>query len=215
VAVAALVVVLALPGAAQAKNFECRTAFLTGVIDGNVIVPEGAYCRTLGATITGWVRVEKGAIGFHAHNSTIGGDVRSPQEIVFDIRILDTDVGGSVYIAQTREGTAGAICVSSIEGDVHWVQNEGFQTIGIGFPFDVCTEGNEIGGDVVLNNNSGPVNFSLNNNEIAGNVQVLSNTGFEDIFLNDIGGMLNCQNNDPPPLSFANTADRFNGQCTT
>lgn len=211
VAVSALTLLLALPGTAQAENFEC-TGVITGVIDGNVIVPEGSGCLALGATITGFVRVEKGAVAFHAHNSTIGKDVRSPQEIVFDIRILDSNVGGNVYIARTRPGTVGAICDSTIAGDVHWVKNQGFQEIG--FPFGgVCTDGNVIGGDVVLNNNSGPFNFDLNNNEIAGNVQALSNTGAEAITDNNIDGILNCQNNTPAPVSAGNTARQFNGQC--
>ena len=199
--------------AASAKNFECRTEFLTGVIDGNVVVPEGAFCRTLGATITGNLRVETGAIGFHAHNSTIGGNVESPGPIVFDIRVLDTQVGGNVHISQTRAGTAGAICRSTIGGNVHWTNNEGFQTIGIGFPADVCTAGNTIEGSVVLDNNSGPVNFNLNNSAIAGNVHVMSNTGTEVITRNTIDGVLQCEGNTPPPVSVANTAQSFQGQC--
>ena len=211
VAASALMLLFALPGTAQAANVYC-TGTITGVIDGNVIVPEGSGCLALDAVITGFVRVEKGAVAFHAHRTTIGRDVRSPQQIVFDIRLLSSEVGGNVYIARTLPGTVGAICGSTIAGDVHWVQNQGFQKIGAPFG-GVCFLGNQIGGDVVLNNNSGPTNFHLDHNAIGGNVQVLSNTGNEAVFLNNIEGILNCQNNTPPPASFGNTAREFNGQC--
>lgn len=213
VSLLALLFVFVPPGTANPENVECTGLILDGVIDGNLIVPEDDGCLIVGTTVTGFVRVEKGAVAFHAHNSTIGRDVRSPQDIDFDIRILDSDVGGHVYIARTRPGTVGAICGSTIGGDVHWVENQGFQVIG--FPFGgVCFTGNDIGGDVVLNANSGPINFDLNSNEIGGNVQVLDNTGAEDIVDNDIEGMLNCQNNAPAPFSSGNTARKFNGQCT-
>ena len=212
VAASALTHLFALPGTAQAANVYC-TGTITGVIDGNVIVPEGSGCIALDAVITGFVRVEKGALAFHAHRTTIGRDVRSPQVIAFDIRLLDSEVGGNVYIARTLPGTVGAICGSTIAGDVHWVQNQGGQKIGAPFG-GVCFTGNEIGGDVVLNNNSSPaINFHLDHNQIGGNVQVLSNTGSEAIFNNNIEGILNCQNNAPPPVSVANTAREFNGEC--
>src|SRR5262249_49220535 len=160
-----------------------------------------AFCRTLGATITGNVRVEKGALGFHAHGSTIGLNVDSPGDIVFDIRILDSHVGGNVDISHTHEGTVGAICRSTIDGDLHWNGNTGFETIGIGFPADVCTGGNTILGNVVLSNNGGTANFDFNNNTVSGNVHVTNNQGFEAIHDNHIGGVLVCESNDPPPVS--------------
>ena len=112
-AVSAIVAFVA-PAGASAKNFECNTAFLTGVIDGNVIVPKDAFCRTLGATIIGSVLVQEGAVGFHAHTSTIVGHVYSERPIVFDIRILDSNVGGNVHISRTSAGSMGAICRSNI-----------------------------------------------------------------------------------------------------
>ena len=199
---------------ASAKNFECRTIGLTGVIDGNVVVPEGAFCLTSAATITGSVRVEPGALGFHSHNSTILGNVLSPGDIVFDIRILDSHVGGNVDISKTHAGTFGAICRSTIDGDLHWNDNGGFETIGIGFPANVCTAGNTIHGNVVLSNNSGELgNFTFNNNQVDGNVIVNNNVGFENIHDNNIGGVLQCESNSPPPVNFANTPRSFHGQC--
>jgi len=81
------------------KTVECNGT-LTGFVDANVVVPSpGGFCLSLGATITGSVRVEPGAAGFHAHGSTIGGNVDSPGDIIFDIRILDSHVGGNVNIS--------------------------------------------------------------------------------------------------------------------
>jgi hypothetical protein len=214
-AVSAIVAVVAVSGA-SAKNTECNTPVmtaLTGTIEGNVIVPEGAFCLTVGATITGNVLVQEGAVGFHAHNSTIGGHVYSERPIVFDIRILDSEVGGNVHISRTRSGSAVAICRSHIGGNVHWTDNEGFQTIGIGFPADVCTAGNTIEGSVVLDNNSGPVNFNMNNNVVRGGVHAMNNRGSETIARNTIEGVLVCEGNEPPPVSAGNTAKSFQGQC--
>jgi hypothetical protein len=191
--------------------FECSGAF-TGVAPGNLVVPSGKFCIILGATVGNNVLVEPGAIGFHSHHSTIGGSVLSPGPIVFDIRVLDSKVGKGVEIDNTRAGTAGGICRSTIGGDIRMKNDAGFMNVGIGFPSDVCFAGNTIGGNIIIDENSGF--FTVNTNQVAQSVHVDNNTGFEFIGpANVIAHTLECENNTPAPFSFGNSASNFVGQC--
>jgi hypothetical protein len=176
-----------------------------------LVVPTGQFCIIIGATVGGNVLVEPGAIGFHSHGSDIAGSVHSPGPIVFDVRVLDSRVGHNVEIAQTRSGTAGAICRSTIGGDVIMKQNAGSMNVGIGFPFDVCFAGNQIGGNVIVDDNSGVI--SINNNTIDQGVHVDDNTGVEVIAANVVAQTLECEGNVPPPVSGGNVANNYVGQC--
>jgi hypothetical protein len=216
VAVLALAVI-ATAGTAQAGGppTQCSGAF-TGTTAGNLVVPSGDFCIILGASIGGNVLVSPGAIGFHSHHSTIDGSVLSPGPIVFDVRVLDSTVGHDVFVAQMPAGTAGGICRSTIGDNVILENNAGFMNVGSGFPFDVCpfpTSGNHIGGNLIVDANSGG-NTILNNN-VDASVLVNDNTSFEVIFDNLIGHTLECNGNTPAPSSAANTASNFVGQCTS
>ena len=191
------------------KPIECVGAF-TGVAPGNLVVPSGSFCIIIGATVGGNVLVEKDAIGFHSHNSDIEGSVHSPG-VVLDVRILDSRVGHNVDIRHTRVGTAGAICRSVIGGNVTLKDNAGFMNVGIGFPSNVCTAGNEISGNVHIDNNTGVI--SVNNNTITQSLHVNGNTGAISVFRNTIERTLECNGNVPPPVSFLNTAKNYVGQC--
>jgi hypothetical protein len=193
---------------------QCSGAF-TGTTPGNLVVASGDFCIIIGATIGGNVLVNPGAIGFHSHHSTIDGSVLSPGPIVFDVRVLDSRVGHDVLVAQTRAGTAGGICRSTIGDNVILEDNAGFMNVGSGFPFDVCpfpTSGNHIGGNLIVDENSG--GSTILNNTVDGNILVNNNSGFEDLFDNLIGHTLECNDNTPPPFSLANVASNFVGQCT-
>jgi hypothetical protein len=203
-------------GTAQAGGppTACSGAF-TGTTLGNLVVPSGDFCIILGATIGGNVLVSPGAIGFHSHHSTIDGSVLSPGPIVFDVRVLDSTVGHDVLVAQMRAGTAGGICRSTIGDNVILENDAGFMNVGSGFPFDVCpfpTSGNHIGGNLIVDDNSG--GNTILNNTVDGSLLVNENTSFEDLFDNLIGHTLECNDNTPPPSSVANTAGNFVGQCT-
>lgn len=190
---------------------ECSGAF-TGVAPGDLVVEPGTFCIILGATVGNNVLVKPGAIGFHSHHSTIGGSVLSPGPIVFDIRVLDSKVGKGVEIDNTRAGTAGGICRSTIGGDIRMKNDAGRMNVGIGFPFDVCFAGNTIGGNIVIDESSGI--FTVNTNQVGQSVHVDNNTGLEFIGpANAIAHTLECENNTPPPLSFANVAGNYVGQC--
>jgi hypothetical protein len=191
--------------------FECSGAFF-GVAPGDLVVPAGKFCIIIGATVGNNVLVKPGAVGFHSHGSTIGGSVLSPGPIVFDIRVLNSKVGKGIEVDNTRPGTAGGICRSTIGGDIRLKNNGGRINVGIGFPSDVCFAGNTVGGNLILDSNSGF--FTVNSNQVGASVHVDNNTGFEFIGpANVIAHTLECQNNTPPPFSFGNTAGNFVGQC--
>lgn len=196
--------------ASGGKPIECPGLF-TGVAPGNLVVPEGQFCIIIGATVGGNVQVESGAIGFHSHNSTIEGSVHSPGPIVFDVRVLDSQVGHNVDIRRTRSGTAGGICRSDIGGNVTLKDNAGSMNVGIGFPFDVCTAGNTIHGNVHVDDNTGVI--GINNNTVDQSVHVNGNTGAITILRNTIAHTLECNGNVPAPVSLLNTANNFTGQC--
>lgn len=191
--------------------FECSGAF-TGAAPGDLVVEPGKFCIILGATVGNNVLVKPGAIGFHSHHSTIGGSVLSPGPIVFDIRVLDSKVGKGVEVANTRAGTAGGICRSTIGGDIRLNNDAGSMNVGIGFPFDVCFAGNTVGGNIIIDHSSGF--FTVNTNQVGQSVHVNSNTGIEIIGpANVIAHTLECENNAPAPFSFGNVAGNFVGQC--
>jgi hypothetical protein len=200
------------PAAAGGQPFECSGAF-TGTTAGNLVVPTGKFCIILGATVGGNVLVMPDAIGFHSHGSTIHGSVLSPHPIVFDIRVLASTVDKSVEVANTRAGTAGGICRSKIGGDVRLQNNAGLMNVGIGFPFDVCFAGNTIAGNVIADSSSGV--YTINHNQVGAGVHVDSNTGLEILAANKIAHTLECEDNNPPPVSTGNTAENFVGQCTS
>jgi hypothetical protein len=209
------VTAIAATARAGGPPMQCSGAF-TGTTAGNLVVPSGDFCIILGATIGGNVLVSPGAIGFHSHHSTIAGSVLSPGPIVFDVRVLDSTVGHDVSVAQMRAGTAGGICRSTIGGNVILENNAGFMNVGSGFPFDVCpfsTSGNHIGGNLIVDDNSG--GNTINNNTVDGSVLVNDNTNFEDSFENVIGHTFECNGNTPPPVGVGNTASNFVGQCTS
>lgn len=190
---------------------ECNGAF-TGVAPGDLVVEPGKFCIILGATVGNNVLVKPGAIGFHSHHSTIGGSVLSPGPIVFDIRVLDSKVGKGIEVDNTRAGTAGGICRSVVGGDIRLKNDAGSMNVGIGFPFDVCFAGNTVGGNIILDSNSGFL--TVNTNHVSQSVHVDNNTGFEFIGpANVIAHTLECENNTPPPFSFGNVAANFVGQC--
>jgi hypothetical protein len=209
---------LALAGSASARAggppTDCTGSF-TGAVSGNLVVPSGAFCTLLDSSVVGSVVVEPEAIGFHSENSTITGSVLAPGPISSGVLLVDTTVGQNVHVARTQAGTSSGICGSSIGGNVILVRNAGFVTVGLDFP--VCPfpgSRNEIGGDLIVTGNSGGIAITFNT--VGTGVHINSNTNFQEIVNNEIGLILECNNNGPSPFPFSvgNTAKVFVGQCT-
>ena len=187
----------------------------------NVIVPEGAFCDAADATISGNVFVAELANGFRARRTRIAGNVNAPGPIVSSVRLLNSYVGGNVFIGKTLESTAGAICGSTIMGNLRLAQNAGFMEIGTSLNGAFAIEAecvppfgaNTFGGNVALNEFQNSPNFTFNNNGVGGNVEAIANAGDETISQNRISGTLTCRDNNPAPTSSGNSAEKFVGQC--
>lgn len=205
------------PALAGGPPTQCSGTLAGATVPGNLVVPAGDFCLIQNTTVGGNVQIEPAAIGFSAlGGNTIKGSVLSPGPIVFDVRVLNSSVGGNVMVMQMRPGTAGGICRSTIGGDVILSGNGGFMNVGSGFPFDVCpapTSGNHIAGNLIVDSNSG--GNTISDNTVDHSVLVNGNTALETVTHNTITHTLECSGNTPPPVSAGNTADNFVGQCTS
>ena len=123
----AAAMVLAAPGTASAAPpVECTGTFI-GFAPGNLIVPEGALCEIVGGAVGNNVKVQPGALGFHAEGAVIGGNVQSPGPVVGDVRIVTSEIGGNVTIQ--RSGTGVELTDNLIGGSVSVDDNTGPVTI--------------------------------------------------------------------------------------
>src|SRR6516162_547449 len=169
---ALIVTVPALVGGAsgvRAADTTC-TSTLTGTIDGNVVVPDGASCTLSDATVAGDVQVLQNAsltVDAIQQPTTIDGNVHA-DHCVFALLEGGVTVTGNVRIAQCA-------------------QQSGFVGPGI-----------KIGGDFECTNNPGACEAELG--DVHGNLQIDRNSGASaDISLVSVGGNLRCQGNTQMP----------------
>jgi hypothetical protein len=210
---------LAAPAYAGGPPTPCNGTLSGATVPGNLVVASGDFCLIQNTTVGNNVLVEPNALGLSLlGGNTVHGSVLSTEgPIVFDIRVLASTVDHNVVVKSMHLGTVGGICRSTIGGNVI-IQNPegGFMNVGSGFPFDVCpapTSGNHIGGNLIVDENSG--GNTIEDNTVDQGVHVNNNSNFEIIGNNTITQTLECTNNSPPPISFGNTAGNFVGQCTS
>src|SRR6516225_3334571 len=151
--------------AAHAADTSC-TSTLTGAIDGNVVVPDGASCTLSDATVAGNVQVLQNAsltVDATQQPTTIEGDVHA-DHCAFALLEGGVTVTGNVRIGQCA-------------------QQSGFVGPGI-----------KIGGNFECTNNAGACEADLG--DVHGNLQIDRNSGASaDISLVSVGGNLRCQGN--------------------
>jgi hypothetical protein len=169
---ALIVAVPALVGGAsavRAADTTC-TSTLTGTIDGNVVVPDGASCTLSEATVAGNVQVLQNAsltVDATQQPTTIDGNVHA-DHCVFALLEGGVTVTGNVRIGQCA-------------------QQSGFVGPGV-----------KIGGNFECTNNPGACKADLG--DVHGNLQIDGNSGASaDISLVSVGGNLRCQRNTPMP----------------
>jgi hypothetical protein len=169
---ALIVAVPALVGGAsavQAADTTC-TRTLTGTIDGNVVVPDGASCTLSDATVAGNVRVLQNAsltVDATQQLTTIEGNVHADQ-CAFALLEGGVTVTGNVRIGQCA-------------------QQSGFVGPDI-----------KIGGNFECIDNRGACEADLG--DVHGDLQIDGNSGASaDISLVSVGGNLRCQGNAPMP----------------
>jgi hypothetical protein len=169
---ALIVAVPALLGGAsgvRAADTTC-TSTLTGTIDGNVVVPDGASCTLFDATVAGDVHVLQNAgltVDATQQPTTIDGNFHA-DHCAFALLEGGVTVTGNVRIGQC-------------------VQQSGFVGPGI-----------KIGGNFECTNNPGACKADLG--DVHGNLRIDGNSGAPaDISLVSVGGNLRCQANTPMP----------------
>jgi Tannase and feruloyl esterase len=184
VAVAAL---FANASAARAADTACA-GLLSGIIDGNVVLPQGASCTMSDVTVRGNVQVLENAsltVDATQQPTTIDGNVQANHcaSVLFEGGVTVT---GSVQIQQCA-------------------QQSGFVGPGI-----------KIGGDFQCINNGGGCQAELG--DVHGFVQIHGNNSSapSDISLVSVGGSLQCHGNTPAPThNFGPdfVAGNLQGQC--
>jgi hypothetical protein len=146
------------------------TSTLTGTIDGNVVVPDGASCTLSDATVAGNVHVRQNAsltVDATQQPATIDGNLHA-DHCAFALLEGGVTVTGNVRIGQCA-------------------QQSGFVGPGI-----------KIGGDFECTNNPGACEADLG--DVHGNLQIDGNSGASaDISLVSVGGNLRCHGNTPMP----------------
>jgi len=155
--------------AVRAADTTC-TRTLTGTIDGNVVVPDGASCTLSDATVAGNVRVLQNAsltVDATQQPTTIDGNVHA-DHCAFALLEGGVTVTGNVRIG-------------------HCAEQSGFVGPGI-----------KIGGNFECTNNPGACEADLG--DVHGNLQIDGNSGASaDISLVWVDGNLRCQGNTPMP----------------
>jgi hypothetical protein len=171
------IMVAALP-AARADNTPC-TGSLQGVINGNVVVPDGATCQLNNATVTGNVFVSTGAslamgvLGSVMISGNLQADhCASVGVISFTTSLLS--IGGNVAIRSCTE-MSGYDVSSGSSGSV---------TIGGNFLCQTNSapcfaQRGSIGGNTIVSGNFGGTSI-VAGNEIGGNLLCLRNTAVID-----------------------------------
>jgi hypothetical protein len=207
-AIAALSV-LAATSTAAAAAVTCNGT-VTGSFN-DIVVPDNGVCVLVGSTVTGNVKVLKGAYfeadatsiqgnvkgsggqTIYTHGgSTIGGNVKADKTT--QIFLFDGSVDGNVQ-AQSISGSGRVqVCGMTIGKNVQ-IQKAGTDIL-VGDSLAGC-DGNTIAGNLQITNNFTDVELDVQNNTIGGKLNVSKNTGPSDKFVaNNTGGQkLQCDNN--------------------
>jgi tannase/feruloyl esterase len=172
-ALALMLSIVALFGSASVVRAADATCVdvLSGIIDGNVVVPQGTSCTMSDVTIRGNVQVSDNAsltIDATQQPATIGGNIEADR-CVFVLLKGGVTVDGNIQIRRC-------------------LLQSGFVGPGI-----------KIGGNFECHKNLGACEATLG--DVRGNVRILSNrsTAPSDISLVAVGGDLQCHQNTPAP----------------
>jgi hypothetical protein len=185
--------------AARAADATCPPT-PSGTINGNLVVPAGTSCSLTNVTVTGNVKVGKGAslnvLSFAGQTVTIGGNVQAAQCQQVSLHANPggvLSVGGNVQIRNYTGGggyQGAAVTISgnfacdynsaecfAIDGKVcgNVQVNNNSNGSGLG----ALVAGTNVGGNVQVNNNSagGDSDNLVSGNTIGGNLQCAGNTG--------------------------------------
>jgi hypothetical protein len=224
-AVLAVAAALIFVPAAQAKATQCKGGLLTGVVAGDVLVPDGWQCTLESAFVEGTINVEEGSV-LSASGGRIGGSL-----VCHSCRALRVffshGVGGDVRI---RGMTGGRVSFDGVPigGRLQARGNTAdefsfIDTFAAGrFSFSSNVVGEA--GFWFSGSRADTAKFVGNQGDFfqlfgvrgARNLIFSGNVGFSDISESSAGRRLQCFDNDPAPVGLLNSAGiSIEGQCTT
>jgi hypothetical protein len=172
IALGLAIIFVAIPAAHADNNTSC-TGLLQGVINGNVVVPDGATCLLDSTTVSGNVLVGKGAslsVGVFG-SVTISGNLKADQCASVSI----TPVPGPYAVS-----IGGNVAIRSCTGMSGFDVGQGSLTIGGNFlcQFNSApcfAQRGSIGGNANVSRNSGGTSI-VAGNQIDGNLLCSGNT---------------------------------------
>jgi hypothetical protein len=225
--VAAITAAFASPAGASAPT-ECH-GVVSGTVDGNLVVPDGAWCILAGAQIHGNVSVGTGAWlhsvgGAGGATTTIDGNVNG-SDVQWVLLQYSTKLGGNFNIDGARSGRTGFDINVHVGGNAMILGNAGYTFVDAaivdrnvdveGGSGGVEVEWNRVGGNETVSSNV-PTTLSVYGNQVSDNLAVDDNTGagHKQVIDNTAGRNLTCLGNDDPFVSVSNTARRIQGQCS-
>ena len=228
--IAALSVLAATSTAGAAAAFTCNGTF-TGTYD-KVVVADNGACTLVDSSVTGDVKVQKGAY-FEADNTSIGGNVKGSGGLTIythngstiagnvkadkttQVFLYDGAVEGQVQAKSITGAGRVHLCGMTVGKNVQIEKASG--DILVGDPGAGCG-GNSIAGDLKIINNVTDVELDVQGNAIGKKLMVSKNTGLSDKWVvNNTGGQkLQCDNNAGPFVGSPNTGFAVvkAGQCS-
>jgi hypothetical protein len=225
-----LVASIAAAAPATAHTFKCNEV-VTGGSFKDVTVPRDGSCTLTDSTVTGKVKVKRGAF-FQATGTDIGRGVHADDALTVFIdtgstvgRSVETDDTAQVFVFNATVGRdieiddaseVVQICGTTVtKGDVE-ITDSGFDIL-VGDPQAKECAGNTVSdGDVEINHNRAEVEFVVRGNTIAGDLDVNRNRGPVEKFVEDNTGgeELECHGNDSPFTASGNNGwEDKEGQC--
>ncbi len=178
----------------------------TGTYNGNINVSNGQTCTIENAVITGSIQMTGGILVLSG--DLINGTVNAQNGGIITVNNY-TRVTGNFQISNlpSVNNALNQVCDSTFNGDVQIQNNKAPVQIGSGS--SVTCGGNQISGDLQVQNNTGST--SIYNNAIGSSFQNQNNAGSTAIFNNIVTGTLQCQNN--AQISGGNNTETQN-QCS-
>ena len=95
----------------------CSGTIVGGDFGGNLEVPAGDFCLLQDTHVGGSVQLDAGALGVSLlGGNTVDGNVQSLYDIVFDVRVFNSTVGGNIEVRNMHLGTFGGCAATPWAG---------------------------------------------------------------------------------------------------
>jgi len=189
----------------QFTSSNCNGVY-NSTFNGNLTVVAGQNCAIEGAQVTGNITLTGGSLSLVG--ATVNGNVQIQGGGTFSLS-GGTNIQGNLQIQQLpSSSTQSSVCGITVKNDLQFQNSAAPLQIGgsSGCP------GNNIGGNLQVQNNSAAVN--MYSNTVGNNLQVQNNTAAVAVFNNVVANNLQCNNN-TGISGGGNTAQQKQQQCST